>query len=424
MEKIPDPFCLPDSPVVVGYEKVADAEKRIKSGIVRTPCTKTRLSDKLGFDLYFKKEYTQFTGSFKDRGALYALLNLTNEERAKGVVTTSAGNHAQSLSHQGALLGVQVTVVMPRHAPLVKVNSCKDLKANIILHGERFDEAMLFAMNYGKQHKLLYINGYDHPDVIAGQGTTGIEIIEDVPDVDYVIVPVGGGGLAAGVCVAVKHHRPNVKIIAVESERCPSWTTAVNNGRPIPCEISRLGAKDSVADGLSVIEVGHNAFATANSLIDKVVRVSEDFITVAILKLLESEKAVVEGAGAAGFAAILSGQLPELNGKKVACILCGGNIDVNVLGRVIDRALMMEGRLCRFNCVISDNIGGLSQLLSTLAESGASVKDIVHDRMSLPSYVYKTCVRLTVETRDATHAVEMRRRMLEIYGKDLHWKTD
>ncbi|CAK8698653.1 L-threonine ammonia-lyase-like [Clavelina lepadiformis] len=423
IEEILDPFCDPDRPVVVKFERIADAYQKINKDVVRTPCTRSKLSEPLGVDLYFKKEFMQFTGSFKDRGALYSLLNLTNEQQAKGVVTTSAGNHAQALSHQGRRLGVPVTVVMPKQAPLIKVTNCRDLKANVILHGNRFDEAKLFGMAYGKHQDLLYINGYDHPDIIAGQGTAGIEILEDVPDVDYVIVPIGGGGLIAGISAAVKHLKPSVTIIGVESDKCPSWTTAMKYGRPLPCEVSRAGAADTIADGLAVMEVGCNAFATANPLIDKVVRVSEDYIGVAILKMLETEKAVVEGAGAAGLAAIISGQLPELQGKRVACLLCGGNIDPNVLVRVVDRAMMMDGRLNRFSCVISDRSGGLVKLLAILATSGASVRDISHDRMSLPAAVFKTCVTCKVETRDGKHADELREKLFQIYGEDLFWET-
>uniref|UniRef100_H2YW48 L-serine ammonia-lyase n=1 Tax=Ciona savignyi TaxID=51511 RepID=H2YW48_CIOSA len=382
------------------------------------------MSHTLGIDIFFKKEFMQFTGSFKDRGAIYSLLNLSEEQRLGGVVTTSAGNHAQALAYQGRKLNIPVTVVMPNQAPLVKVNSCKDLQATVILHGDRFDQAKAYAMAYGKKHNLLYINGYDHPDILAGQGTVGLEILEDVPDVDCIVVPVGGGGLIAGIAAAVKHLKPNTKIIGVESQRCPSWTTAESHGRPVPCPISKKGAKNSISDGLSVIEVGVNSYATAHPLMDKIVTVSEDYICLAILQLLENEKSVVEGAGAAGFAAILAGLLPELKGQKVVTVLCGGNIDITVLGRVIDRALMMQGRLCRFNCVISDRAGGLAEMLSIIAENGASVKDIMHDRMSLPSFVYKTSVRMTVETRDQSHATQLRTALHEHYGGELNWKAE
>nr|XP_002129370.1 uncharacterized protein LOC100178137 [Ciona intestinalis] len=419
-----DPNCDPDNPVVVDYDRVVDAKQCIGRGVVRTPCTWSRMSHNLGIDIFFKKEFMQFTGSFKDRGALYSLLKLSDEQRRGGVVTTSAGNHAQALAYQGRKLNIPVTVVMPMQAPLVKVNSCKDLQATVILHGQRFDEAKSYAMAYGKKHNLLYINGYDHPDILAGQGTIGLEILEDVPDVDCIVVPIGGGGLVAGIAAAAKHIRPEIKIIGVESQKCPSWTSAVNNGKPLPCPISKQGAKDSITDGLSVIEVGVNSYATAHPLMDKMVTVSEDYVCTAILQLMEFEKSVVEGAGAAGFAAIIAGLLPELHGLKVVTVLCGGNIDITTLGRVIDRALMMQGRLCRFNCIISDRAGGLAEILGIVADGGASIKDIMHDRMSLPSFVYKTSVRLTVETRDKNHARSLREKLEEHYGSDLNWKAE
>lgn len=414
-----DPCCDPDNPVTVHFANVADAYARIRRHVVQTPFTRSRLSEALGMDLYFKKEFMQFTGSFKDRGAIFTLLNLPEAQLKKGVVTTSAGNHAQALAHQGRKLKVPVTVVMPKTAPLVKINSCQALEANVILHGERFDEAMKFALRLAKRKGLFYVNGYDHKDIIAGQGTVGIEMLEKVPDLDYVIVPVGGGGLIAGITKAVKKISPKTKIIGVESEVCPSWTTAIENGRPIPCEASKFGAIDSISDGLSVIKVGVNAFETCHKLIDKMILISEDYISLAILRLLEHEKSVVEGAGAAGLAAILSSKLPELKGKKVGCVLCGGNIDVNVLGRVIDRACLMDRRLCRFKCVISDRSGGLTTFLKIISDCGASVREILHDRMNLPSNIFRTVVRVVAEIRNASHEEQLRLALMEEYPDDL-----
>lgn len=414
-----DPCCDPDNPINVHFHNVADAYARIRRHVVQTPFSKSRLSEALGMDLYFKKEFMQFTGSFKDRGAIFTLLNLPEKYLKKGVITTSAGNHAQALAHQGRKLKVPVTVVMPKTAPLVKINSCQALDANVILHGDRFDEAMEFALRMAKRKQLFYINGYDHKDIIAGQGTVGIEMLEKVPDLDYVVVPVGGGGLIAGICKAVKKINPTTKIIGVESEVCPSWTTAIQHGRPVPCEESMFGAKDSISDGLSVIKVGVNAFETCHKLIDKMVLISEDYISLAILRLLEHEKSVVEGAGAAGLAAILSGKIPELKGKKVGCVLCGGNIDVNVLGRVIDRACLMDRRLCRFKCVISDRSGGLTDFLAIISGKGASVREIMHDRMNLPSNIFRTVVRVVCEIRNAAHEEELHEALAEEFPGDL-----
>jgi len=420
-EEMLDQYCDPNDPKVIDYKSILEASIRIKERIIRTPLTESRLSDDIGINLFFKKEYMQYTASFKDRGAANALLKLSNESKAKGVIAASAGNHAQAMAYQGRELGVPVTVVMPEQAPTIKVNSCKKLKAEVILAGNHFDAAKTVAMEKSKKDNLVYINGYDHPDVIAGQGTLGLEMIEQVDDLDYIIVPIGGGGLIAGVAAAVKEVKPHVKIIGVESSRCPSWSTAVKNGVPVKCSASKEGAKNSIADGLSVIKVGVNAFATANSQVDKVVTVNEDFISLAILKLLEYEKAVVEGAGATGLAAILSGSLPELKGKKVACILCGGNIDAITLNKVIDRGLWMDGRLCRFRCLISDRCGGLMSLLRVLEEENVSIRDLTHDRARLTGVVYKTTVTCTVECTSKNQSVALHQKLFESFNNDIQW---
>jgi len=416
-----DKYCDPNNPTIVKREDVKVANEMIEGGIVRTPLTRTRLSDEIGMELYFKKEYMQFTASFKDRGALYALMNLTEEQKQRGVVTTSAGNHSQAMAYQAGKLNIPVTVFMPETAPRVKVNSCKKLKAIVVLHGKHFDEARARAMDFCRDNDLVYINGYDHPDIIAGQGTMGLEIMEKVPDLDYIVVPIGGGGMIAGIVAAVKEEHPDVKIIGVESKKCPSWTTAVNAGKPISCQTSIAGAINSVTDGLSVIQVGINAFASSSHLIDRVVCIDEDYVSLAVLKLVESEKAVVEGAGASGFAAILSGCLPELKGKKVACILCGGNIDATTLCRVMERGLMMDGRIIKFSCVVSDRSGGLSELVKTLAELGVSIRDIGHERMMLPGHVYKVRVTVTAETLDREHSCTVKKSLSDKNFTDINW---
>merc|ERR1712226_1734464 len=250
----------------------------------------------------------------------------------------------------------------------------------------------------------------------------GIEILEDVPDLDYIICPIGGGGLVAGIASAVKYLRPGVKIIGVESTRTPSWTTAIKAGKPVLCSATVGCAKQTIADGLSVPNVGVNAFYTASKLIEKVIQIDEDWIAIAILKLLETEKAVVEGAGASGLGAILTGSLPELKGKKVAVVLCGGNIDITTLGRVIERALLATGRLCRFTITVSDRPGGLAKFLNICADAGVCVKDMQHDRVLLTSFVYKTQLICTVETRGKEQEDDLKRRLEEVYDpEDITW---
>eukprot|EP00092_Neocalanus_flemingeri_P059219 GFUD01070723.1.p1 GENE.GFUD01070723.1~~GFUD01070723.1.p1 ORF type:complete len:345 (+),score=90.08 GFUD01070723.1:643-1677(+) len=248
----------------------------------------------------------------------------------------------------------------------------------------------------------MYINGYDHPNILAGQGTMGLEILDQVPDVDAIVVPVGGGGLIAGLALAVKTMKPDVCIIGVEPELCPSFTTAMKYGKAV-----HTPTFPSLADGLTIPTVGVNALATGGPLIDKMVTVSEAWISIAILRLIELEKAVVEGAGATGVAAILAGLLPELKGKKVVLPLCGGNIDTTLLGRCMDRGLAADGRLINFNVVVSDRPGGIAELTRTISNLGVSIKDIVHERAWVRTNTFAVGVRILAETRNRTHSKEL-----------------
>jgi threonine dehydratase len=348
----------------------------------------------------------QRTGSFKERGARNALLRLPEEQQRKGAITASAGNHALGLSYHGKLLKIPITVVMPKVAPLTKITNCQHLGANVILEGGNIEEAKQFALRLGDEKGLIYINGYDHPDIIAGQGTIGLELLEQVPDMDAVIVPIGGAGLIAGIALAIKTRKPSVKIIGVEPSRAASYTAALQNGKPV-----LISLQPTLADGLAVPKVGENAFEIARSLVDHVLTVGERDIALAVLRLVELEKAVVEGAGATPLAVCLKRLVPELAGKKVVLPLCGGNIDTNILGRVIERGLAADGRLCRFSAVISDRPGGLSHFTALLAEAGASVHDIEHDRAFACEDINSVTVHCVIETRDAEHVKRVRDRL-------------
>ncbi len=357
-------------------------------------------------EIYCKLDNLQRTGSFKERGARNALAQLPAEQQKRGVIAASAGNHAQALAYQGKLLGIPATVVMPKFAPLIKVSNCQKLGATVVMHGQDFGEAKTHAHEIAKERGLAYIDGYDDPAIIAGQGTMGIEIVEQVPDLDAVVVPVGGGGLLAGVALAVKTLRPQAKVIAVEAENVASFSAALAAGEP-----TRFSTKPTLADGLAIPVVGTNAFEIAKDRVDRLITVSEEQIAVSILRIVELEKGVVEGAAATPLAACLSGQLPELAGKKVVILLCGGNIDPNVLSRVVERGLVADGRLCRFTAMISDRPGGLADLAAQIAASGASVKQVVHDRAFAGSDVSAVHVLCTVETRNHQHLAELRDRL-------------
>lgn len=392
---------------MVTLQHIADAAKRIESGVLRTPCTPSvPLSLATGCEIFCKLEYLQRTGSFKERGARNALLKLPGEQKRRGVITASAGNHALGLTYHARLLEIPVTVVMPRFAPLTKISNCQQMGANVILDGANIDEARQHATKLGDQHGFTYINGYDHPDVIAGQGTLGLEVLEQVPDLDAIIVPVGGAGLIAGVAVAIKSRKPSVQIIGVEPRRAASFEAARQAGRPV-----HVNMQSTLADGLAVPCVGENAFAIARKLVDRHVLVDEHQLARAVLRLIELEKAVVEGAGAAALAPLLADLLPELRGKRVVLPLSGGNIDTNILGRIIERGLAADGRLCRFSAIISDRPGGLSHFTGVIAEEGASVHDIEHDRAFASEDITTVTVHCVVETRDSAHIQRLRDRL-------------
>uniref|UniRef100_A0A914MTQ2 L-serine deaminase n=1 Tax=Meloidogyne incognita TaxID=6306 RepID=A0A914MTQ2_MELIC len=371
-----DPLCNPKKPVKIQFSDISSAAFNIRDGIVRTPTIRSKsFSSMFGVDLYLKREYLHVTGSFKERGARFALIRLNEEQKRIGVIAASAGNHALALAYHGQQLGIPVTVVMPKCAPLMKINSCDSFGAKVILHGLNIQECKLHAYELAQENKQKYINGFDNPDVIAGQGTIGLEILEEVKDVDAILVPVGGGGLIAGVALAVKTLKPEVSIIGIESEICPSFANALN-GTNDP-----LFPDQSLADGLSVPTVGSNALLIAQGLIDQMITVSEGSIALAILRLIEVEKSVVEGGGAVGLAALVSGKLDHLRGKRVVAILTGGNIDTTVLG--------------------------IAELTAEIAKIGASIKEIFHERAWLSANIHSVMVKIVCETRGEQHVQEL-----------------
>jgi threonine dehydratase len=389
----------------VTLSDIRAARRRIADGITLTPCAESiPLSEATGATVFCKLENFQRTGSFKERGARNALLLLPAAQRKRGVIAASAGNHALGLSYHGRLLGVPVVVVMPDYAPLIKITTCQRLGARVIVHGRDFAEARRHADTLAVDEGLAYIHGFDDPAIIAGQGTLGLELLEQVPRLDAVVCPVGGGGLIAGVGVAIKALRRRVRLIGVESRHTPNFSSALRAGKPVT-----VPRRPTLADGLATLTVGPHAFELARELVDEVVTVGEDWIALAILRMLELEKTVVEGAAAAPLAALMAGLLPGLAGKRVALVVGGGNIDPAVLSRVIENGLVHDGRLTRFTARISDRPGGLAELSRVIAASGASIKDIAHDRAFSGSDVSAVNVLCTVETRDRAHIAELRR---------------
>jgi threonine dehydratase len=391
----------------VTIDDIIAARQRIASGVYVSPCPESiPLSELCGATIYCKLDYLQRTGSFKERGARNALLLLTDEQREKGVITASAGNHALGLAYHGQLLGINVTVVMPRFAPLVKVSTCRRLGARIILEGDTYADARRHAIELAEHSGLTFIHGFDNPAIIAGQGTIGLEILEQVPHPDAIVVPIGGAGLIAGISLAVKSLQPAVQIIGVEAANAAAFSAALTAGTPIDSPVT-----PTLADGLAVSRVGELPFAIAKSRIDKIVQVSEEELSLAVMRLMELEKSVVEGAGASPLAAYLGGKLPELVGKRVVLVLCGGNIDLTMLDRIIERGLVADGRLCRFTVVGSDRPGGLARIAQLIADAGASIKDITHDRAFSGPDLTAVNMLFTVETTDRQHIAELYRRL-------------
>jgi threonine dehydratase len=382
---------------------IVAARERIAGGVERTGCPYSpALSRLTGCEVYVKLEYQQRTGSFKERGARNALLQLSEAARKGGVVAASAGNHALALAWHARDLGIPVTVVMPKVAPLVKQARCRELGARVLIHGANIAEAKDLADKLVADEGLSYVHGFNDAAIIAGAGTVGLEVLEEVPGLDAVVVPVGGGGLIAGVGIAVKALRPDVRVIGVEPKRAASFARALADGAP-----HRITMEPTLADGLAVPEVGKRAFELARPRTDKIVTVGEETISLAILRLVEMQHGVVEGAGASALAALFTDQVPELRGKKVVLLLCGGNIDPLVLARVIEHSLAVDGRLVQFTATISDRPGGLAELAAAIASTGASVQDIRHERIFGGPDISRVRVACTIEVRDARHADEL-----------------
>ncbi len=395
--------------MAIDFSDIEAAAERIKGKVYDSPCPPSvPLSEATGMQVFCKLEYLQRTGSFKERGACNALLLLSPEQKRSGVIAASAGNHALGVTYHAKLLGIPATVVMPRFAPLTKVANCRHLGANVILHGNTYDEARVQASQLAGKDGLTLIHGFDDDAVIAGQGTMGLEIVKQVPELDAIIVPIGGAGLIAGVALAIKTLKPGVRVIGVEPDCATSYVQSVKSNEP-----TVVAVKPTLADGLAVSCVGNNSFDIARRYVDQIVVVKERDIALAVLRLIELERSVVEGAGATPLAACLAGVLPELAGKKVVLPLTGGNIDTTILGRILARGLASDGRLCRFSVIVSDRPGGLAQIAALIAEEGANIVNIAHDRAFAKGDINSATVNCIVETRDFGHIESLRQRLVK-----------
>jgi threonine dehydratase len=384
----------------LSLDDVRAAQRRIAEGVVQTPCPLSLVfGDLVPGRLHVKLENLQRTGSFKERGALNKLLQLDPAARRRGVVAPSAGNHAQAVAYHAGRLGIAATVVMPENAPLVKVSNTERYGARVVQQGRVYDDAVLEAKRLAAEDGLTLIPAFDDLAVMAGQGTVGLEIIEQVPDVDVVVVPVGGGGLISGTAVALKSLRPKVRVVGVESAAAPSAFASREAGRVVQIETS-----DTIADGIATKRVGDLTFAHIERWVDDLVVVTEEEIAAAILFLLEREKTVAEGAGAASCAALLTGRASVTAEQTSVIVLSGGNIDVNMVARVIERGLVADGRLVHLRVRLHDRPGSLASLTTAVAQLGANVLEVNHRRAYTDMSVGDVEVLIDLETRGREHA--------------------
>jgi threonine dehydratase len=359
------------------------------------------MSASYGCEIYLKLENMQPIGSFKIRGATNKIASLTPQERRRGVIAASAGNHAQGVAWGAKKLGVKATIVMPKTASLVKVQNTESLGAEVVLAGENYDEACEFATRLAKKSGKVFVHAFDDTRVIAGQGTVALELLEQLPDVDIIVCSVGGGGLLAGISTVIKELRPQTKLIGAQASGASAMLQSIAKGKPIS-----LTKVETFADGIAVGITRRTTFDILRKNVDQMLEADDEAIAAAILTLIEKGKVVAEGAASVSVA-VLDQIRKEIRGKKVAIIVCGGNIDVNVLNRVIDRGLIQKGRRLRVNVLISDRPGSLANLTATIAKAGANVIQAIHDRSEPGTTIDRTDVALTLETRGPEHSDEV-----------------
>ena len=401
---------------MITFVDVEEARERIKDQIYLSPFPYSETISRMsGNRVFFKLENLQMTGSFKERGALNRLLALAPEEAARGVIAASAGNHGMAVAFHSRRLGIAATIVMPRHAPLIKISRVRQYGAEVLLHGDDYDMAFAEARRVSQERGLTLVRAFDDPWVIAGQGTIGLELYEQNPDLDAVIVPVGGGGLVAGLALALKTLKPKIRIIGVQAESLPSMKVALEKGEPVG-----LPPALTIADGIAVRTVGAAPLELVKSFVDEIVTVDEGEIANAVLLLLEIEKTVAEGAAAVPLAALLNKKI-ALDGKNVGLIVSGGNIDVNLISRIIEKGLIQDGRLSRVSVVIPDRPGNLARLAQRIADLGANILQIAQARGFGKMAIGETEVELILETTGPEH---IERLCAGLRAEGLRFKTE
>ncbi len=392
--------------VGIGLEDVLAANQRLQGSIYYSPCPYSQtLSALTGQHIYLKLENLQMTGSFKERGALNRIAMLTPEQGRRGVVAASAGNHAQGVAYHATKRGIRALIVMPLATPLVKVTATRNFGAEVLLHGANYDEACAEATRLAAQQQLTFIHPFDDAAVMAGQGTIGIELLEQVQELEAVVVPIGGGGLIGGIACAIKQSKPSVRVIGVQTSRLPSMQSALAQHQPVT-----IDPATTIADGIAVRRAGDVTFPMVQQYVDEIVTVDEDEIASSILVLLEREKTLAEGAGATALAALLQ-RRTSLSGRArpahTAVLVCGGNIDVTLLARIIERGLVQDGRLIRLRIHLLDKPGALAELTLLIAKYRANIVDTLYNRAYYGVNLGDTAIDITLETRGREHVEEL-----------------
>ena len=391
---------------MVTLDAIRAAAARIHGAVERTPFLRSRTLSRLtGCELYLKFENLQFTASFKERGALNKLLSLSDAERKRGVIAMSAGNHAQAVAYHASRLGIPALIVMPKGSPNTKIKNTQVHGAQVVLEGDSLHEAGAHARELARRDNLVFVHPYEDPLIIAGQGTVGLEMLESVPDLDFLVVPIGGGGLIGGIATAARALRPNIRVVGVESKTYPSMHQRLA-GQPI-----KVGG-DTIAEGIAVKDVGDIAFGIIQEEVEEVLVVPEETIERAVVALIEIEKTVAEGAGAAALAALLE-HPQRFAGKKVGLPISGGNIDSRVLASVLMRGLVRDQRLVRLRVTMPDVSGSLAKVAQIIADAGGNIVEVLHQRIFGTASVKSPEVEFLIETRDHQHTEDLGRALQE-----------
>jgi len=388
---------------MITLDDVLAARERIRGSVYYSPCTRSEMLSRItGQSVFLKLENLQLTGSFKERGALNRIATLTPAQAKRGVVAASAGNHAQGVAYHATLRGIRAVIVMPLTTPLVKVTATRGFGAEVVLHGANYDEACTEAMRLCAAESMTFIHPFDDALVMAGQGTIGLELLEQVEGLEAVVVPIGGGGLIGGIACAVKESNPNVRVIGVQAARLPSMKEAIAQHHPVT-----LDPATTIADGIAVRRAGDVTFPVVQKYVDEIVTVDEDEIASAILTLLEREKTLAEGAGATALAALLQKRTSLPQDARTAVLVCGGNIDVTLLSRIIERGLVQDGRLIRLRIHLLDRPGALTELTTLIASHRVNIVDTLYNRAYYGVNLGDTAIDITMETRGPEQVDEL-----------------